>query len=92
MHCKHSSWEAFAAYPAGMQHTCKNLSPLVPEQIAPPGLPTLKLSPYLSIVLGVTLSVVFCLVAGLCRRYAQLHSPQPVSHPCPASMDPDKDF
>lgn len=35
----------------------------------------LGLSPYLSIVLGVTLSVVFCLAAGLCRRYAALHNP-----------------
>lgn len=43
-------------------------------------MPALNLSPYLSIVLGVTLSVVFCLAAGLCRRYAQLHSPDPVSH------------
>ena len=31
------------------------------------------MSPYLSIVLGVTLSVVFCLAAGLCRRYARVH-------------------
>ena len=31
------------------------------------------MSPYLSIVLGVTLSVIFCLAAGLCRRYARVH-------------------
>ena len=41
-------------------------------------MPKLSLSPYLSIVLGVTLSVVFCLAAGLCRRYATLHNPDPV--------------
>ncbi len=72
----------FSGCPAGMQHTCKALNSLVLKQIAPPSLATLKLSPYLSIVLGVTLSVVFCLAAGLCRRYAHLHSPQPVSHSC----------
>ncbi len=46
-------------------------------------MPKLSLSPYLSIVLGVTLSVVFCLAAGLCRRYATLHNPDPVGCPEP---------
>ena len=45
-------------------------------QVAPPPAPKLSLSPYLSIVLGVTLSVVFCLAAGLCRRYSHLTTPQ----------------
>lgn len=44
-------------------------------------MPRLSLSPYLSIVLGVTLSVVFCLAAGLCRRYAALQHPELVGRP-----------
>ena len=51
------------------------MSSLCPLQVSPPGLPKLSLSPYLSIVLGVTLSVIFCLAAGLCRRYAQSQAP-----------------
>ena len=38
-------------------------------------MPKLSLRPYLSIVLGVTISVVFCLAAGLCRRYAAVQNP-----------------
>ena len=52
------------------------MSSLCPLQVSPPGLPKLSLSPYLSIVLGVTLSVIFCLAAGLCRRYAQSQAPE----------------
>lgn len=42
-------------------------------QVTPPGGFRLTMSPYLSIVLGVTLSVIFCLAAALCRRYARVH-------------------
>lgn len=52
------------------------LSHLSSAQVSPPNAAKLSLSPYLSIVLGVTLSIVFCLAAGLCRRYSQLTTPQ----------------
>jgi hypothetical protein len=32
----------------------------------------LSISPYLSIVLGVVLSIIFCIGAGLCRQYHRL--------------------
>ena len=44
--------------------------------MTPPGMPRLSLSPYLSIVLGVTLSVVFCLAAGLCRQIRRSAAPR----------------
>ena len=63
------------------------MSSLCPLQVSPPGLPKLSLSPYLSIVLGVTLSVIFCLAAGLCRRYAQSQAPDLVHSTLHCSHD-----
>ncbi len=44
------------------------------RQVAPPQGFHLALSPYMSIVLGISLSAIFCLAAGLCHRYGRLDS------------------
>ena len=43
-------------------------------QVAPPAGIRITLSPYISIVMGITLSAIFCLAAGLCHRYGRLQS------------------